>query len=204
VVAGALSSFALASLLGVPGQNFQIALTAVTFVVWLHAFAGSGNPAPSAATGKLAAGAAVCLLLFLASTARSATGDLRPAFRAVRFDFDYTYGFYLDPEVTWTAERGVTVPRAAKPLLKLTYWVSHPDADETPVEVEIWRDGEQIVNRSLRRDRRLIQYASVPGNGKRFVLEVKVDRTWRPADHGQADPRELGLAMQWEFVDRAP
>lgn len=204
LTAAALAGFAVASLLGMAGQNFQVALTAMTFVAWLHAVPGSQEPAGARAHGKTRAIAFVALLMFLAGATRSATGDLRPAFRAVRFDFDYMYGFYFDPDVTWTAAHGVTVPRSPKPWMKLTYWVSHPDSDEQPVDVEVWRDRERVVDRPLRRDQRVVEYIRVPGEGKRFVLEVEVDRTWRPSDYGQGDRRELGLGMRWEFVDRRP
>ena len=108
-------------------------------------------------------------------------------------------------QAAWnTTAHGVTVPRASERWMKLTCWVSHPDADANPVEVRVWRNRERIVDRRLRRGQRMVQYVEVPGENKRFVLEVKVDRTWRPADHGQADPRELGLGMQWEFVERPP
>jgi len=32
-----------------------------------------------------------------------------------------------------------------------------------------------------------------------------VSRTWRPADYGQGDPRDLGLALEdWTFVADPP
>jgi len=38
-----------------------------------------------------------------------------------------------------------------------------------------------------------------------MMLETWVDRTWRPAEFGQNDTRELGIAIaDWTFVDAPP
>jgi hypothetical protein len=196
-----LLGFALASLLGAPGQDPAIVITFWVFVFWYAADAGqrpADRPMP-----KVAGIAALFLVLGYAASP-FLYADLRPPFRAARFNFNYTYGFYFDPEVSWSAGHGVTVPRAVKPWMKLTCWVSHPDANDDPVRAEVWRDGEPIINRRLRHGERVVQYVRVPGGNKRFVLEAEVDRTWRPSDYGQQDTRELGLAMRWEFVDSPP
>jgi hypothetical protein len=198
---GPLLGFAAASLLGVPGQDPAIVITFWVLVFWYAADAGQ-RPADRRMPKVVGIAALFLVLGYAASPFLYA--DLRPPFRAARFNFNYTYGFYFDPEVSWSAGHGVTVPRAAKRWMKLTCWVSHPDANENPVRAEVWRDGEQIIDRRLRRGERVLRYVRVPGANKRFVLEVEVGRTWRPSDHGEADFRELGLAMVWEFVDRPP
>ena len=38
----------------------------------------------------------------------------------------------------------------------------------------------------------------------RVVLETWVNRVVRPQDFGSADPRTLGLMVQWEFIDEPP
>jgi hypothetical protein len=201
---GALAGLALASLVGMAAQHPVVALTFWTIAartVMSRADTGSSNGRGRTLVGVVCIGAAFTFPLLTYAAAR---GDLRVPFRAARFDFNYTYGFYVDPEVTWTADHAVAVPAAPKPWMKLTYWVSHPDADQDPVRVRIWRDREQVADRRLRRDQRIVQYVGVPGENKRFVFEVRVDRTWRPADHGEQDGRELGLAIRGEFIDAPP
>lgn len=199
---GPLLGFALASLVGMPGQDPAIVITFWLFVFWY--MSDTGVQRDTRQTTPWLGWVVMLVLIAGYSIATFARADLRPPFRAARFDFNHTYGFYFDPEMTWSAGHGVTVPRAPTGWMKLTYWVSHPDADREPVAVRVWRGQERIVDRHLRRDQRVVQYVQVPGGNKRFVLEVKVDRTWRPADYGQSDPRELGLGMRWEFVDQPP
>jgi len=104
----------------------------------------------------------------------------------------------------WTAEHGVTVLDATQDWLKLTVWVSHPDADQKPVSVDVWVGHDHVINDRVRRGERILRHVRVP-KSRRFVLEAEVDRTFRPSEHGQSsDDRDLGLAMKWEFVERPP
>ena len=43
----------------------------------------------------------------------------------------------------------------------------------------------------------------LPEGQSRLVFETEVSRTWRPADAGKADRRELGVAVQADFVGTA-
>ena len=44
----------------------------------------------------------------------------------------------------------------------------------------------------------------MPESEQRVVVETWVSRVMRPRDYGAADPRDLGLIVQWEFVDSPP
>ncbi|MEP7309494.1 MAG: hypothetical protein ABJA98_28650 [Acidobacteriota bacterium] len=48
-------------------------------------------------------------------------------------------------------------------------------------------------------------YVRVAAGLERIMLETWVSRTWTPRDHGQADTRMLGLAVDdWTFVLMPP
>jgi hypothetical protein len=95
----------------------------------------------------------------------------------------------------------VTVVDAPGPWMKLTVSVNHPDVAQKPVDVRVWRDGEEVISASLNDSRPVTEYVRVPEGHPRIVLETWVNRVLRPADFGVPDARELGLMVQWEFVD---
>ncbi len=202
VARGCLLALTAASLLGMPTQY-----PGLTLMFWVLTFvtldSGAAKPGANRSFQHSAAAGWMAVLLVVAAydagTLVQARGDLRPPYRAARFGLDYTYGFdFTDPNRAWTTAHAVTVPRSTQKWMQLTYWVEHPDADRNRVGVQIWRDGERIVSRRMSRGIPVTEYVEVPGNGKRFVLEVKVDRTF-PVN---GTPR--GLAMKWTFVQNAP
>jgi hypothetical protein len=40
----------------------------------------------------------------------------------------------------------------------------------------------------------------IPPGQRRVVFDTDVSRTWRPSDFGKSDTRELGLAVEADFV----
>jgi hypothetical protein len=203
--ASAAAGFGIASLLGMPGQNISMAL-----MFWVCCF-GFATGVPTD-VGRIASITSrswrVALVLLLGShvalTSLAATDDLRVPHRAARFGFDYAYGFYPDHNGhKWTGARAVAVPYAPTNWVKLSAWVLHPDADRHPVEVDVWVDGKRITHRKLPRNIPILHYVRLPSANRRFVLEVRVARTFSP--EGCADPKcERGLEMQWEFVKSPP
>jgi hypothetical protein len=193
VVKGALLAFALASLVGMPSQNLAVALTVCTLIGWAADGARrEWERRPGLFVTTLAAIAPVAAF---AITLSSGLHELRVPFRAARFDFNYSHGFDLgNPDRIWAAARAVAVPRAADNWMHLTYWVEHPDADATRVQVDIWRDRERVASRKLSRGVPVTEYVRVE-KGRRFVLEVQVDRTFVDAAH-----LERGVAMRWDFL----
>jgi hypothetical protein len=204
----AIAAFGLASLLGMPGQNVLVALTFCTLAAWLLVLVGANESTPSVSNRTtLWTSLAVALAVALAAmTARSGWRDLRPPFRAKRFDLPYRYGWYQPFEgasgQTHTSGHSVAVPQAPKKWLKLTVWVEHPDADDRPVRADVWIDHDRVVHSRFPRGLPLTRYVAVPGENRRFVIETTVDRTFLPAGHQYG---EVGLTMEWEFVDdRSP
>jgi hypothetical protein len=199
---GPIVALTLASLVGMPGHVPEVALTFWLLLFWFARDAGiEGGQALD--RRRMLPTLAVFLLAGAYAAAHASSQDLRPPFRAARFNREFAYGMFHDPDRTWSSAHGVAVVRATDSWMRLTVWVDHPDADHRPVNVRVSRDGERIVDRTLRRGARLTEYVPVP-NGRFFVIEAEVDRTFRPSDYGTDDSRDLGLAMTWEFHPRRP
>ena len=128
--------------------------------------------------------------------------------RAARFGWPYSYGFFApeagpNGEFRWAGRRAVTVLEAPKPWLRLTVSVNHADVARKPVDVALWRDGEEVLTRTLHSTEPVITYARVPEGHPRIVLDASASRVVRPADYLGEDSRDLGVMVQWEFVDSA-
>jgi hypothetical protein len=112
----------------------------------------------------------------------------------------YEYGMYdsMDRPAgrTRTAGHAVSVISAPTPVLKLTVWTEHPDADERPVRVEVWVDRRRVIQGRFPRNVPLTREVQVPGDHKRFVLETRVDRVFASPETRQP---EVGLNIAWEF-----
>ena len=85
-----------------------------------------------------------------------------------------------------------------QPWLKLTAWVTHPDAAERPVAIRVRVDGRLVIDAARRDAERVTGWIAVPPGRSRAVVRTSVDRTWRPSEHGGTDTRELGLAIAWQ------
>jgi hypothetical protein len=204
IVKCSIVGFGTISLLGVPGQNLFVAMTMWTLCGWLLLLVTTPDRVPAVVSVWPPAVAAMLTIVLTVFTFRSAWHELRPPFRAKRFDYPYTAGFYtpIDEPVgtTVTTKDAVIVPKAQTATLKLTLWVEHPDADQNPVHVEAWLDNVRVVRSRFARNVRLVRYLSIP-RGERFVFETRVDRTF--PDPGHAEP-EVGLNVTWQFVDTHP
>jgi O-Antigen ligase len=196
---GALGGLAIASLVGMPGQHPAIILTFWTFAFWLLQVVDVETTLKGRTTTTLKGRATTLLVgaivaVHVATTLYSSRHQLRVPFRAARFDFDYSYGFDREEGSphAWVHDRAVAVPRAATQTMRFTLW-SESGSDARPVTTQISIDGRRVIRRTLRGDQRLTEVVSVPGENRRFVLDVEVSS---PAEV-QPRPR---LAVQWEFV----
>jgi O-antigen ligase len=199
----AIAGFVVASLVGMPGQNLFVAMTMWTLAFWLLSLTFADTQAAPRRSVSKALGPAMGLLLacvYAVATIQAGWNDLRPPFRAKRFNYPYQYGF-IDPVLgavgaTRTTDHGVAVPLAPTGKVKLTFWVEHPDADRQPVLVEAWLDDRRIVRGQFARGTPLVRVETVEA-AKRFVLEARVDRTFAAAD---TPGREGGLTVRWDFL----
>jgi len=208
ILRGAMVAFGLVSLVGVPTLN-----AAAAFTFWLLAFwfVRQLDPVVLGRGGGVARWAwAVGLALVVVYTvglAAVSMAELRVPHRALLGEWDLEYGFHepesspLYGEYRWTRRDAVAVMPAETHRVGLTLWVHHPGADERPVHLKVWRDDELVVDVRRSDATPVVVELNIPENARRFMLSAWVDRTWRPTDIGEEDPRELGMAMAWQFLD---
>jgi hypothetical protein len=209
IVKGALVAFGAVSMLGVPAQSAAVSLTFWTLAFWYIALAvpPEREAAPAIRWRSDTLGwsvAAALVVAHLAGTTIVSAGALRVPERARRIGWSYNYGLYgveVDAAGTpyrWTEREAVAVVETPEPWLKLTAWASHPDAADRPVTIRVWVDGRPALE-SVRHDGTPVTaWIAIPAGTPRVVIRTSVDRTWRPADHGGSDTRELGMAIAWE------
>jgi hypothetical protein len=207
VVKYTIAAFGVLSLVGMPSQNLAVAMTMWTLCGWLLLFVANDEARlRDAARGRgwRHASAIVLAAVLAGLTYESGWRELRPPFRAKRFDYPYTAGLYspMDEPVgtTVTARQAVVVPVARTGLLKLALWVEHPDADRNPVRVEAWVDDVRVIRGRFSRNVPLVRYVLVP-RGQRFVFETRVDRTFPAPERAQP---EVGLNITWQFIETDP
>ena len=71
------------------------------------------------------------------------------------------------------------------------------------MRVEVRVNGQPLVDDEVAGPRPLTKYVRLPDSGWVFI-EARVNETFRPADVGLDDNRELGIFLQWHFLDREP
>ena len=149
------------------------------------------------------------MLGYAGATAYVGRADMRPPFRQAAADIDYSYGFY-PPEpggtLRWARKNAVDVIRVPREQrwLQVTFFVQHLDLPKRPVDVKVWANHQLLAETRLTAIEPVTRYFKVPDGDKRVVLETWVSRSLRPRDFGVADDRELGLLVDWKFVDAPP
>jgi hypothetical protein len=214
ILRGPLLALGLASLFGMPGQSTPVILTFWTFVFWF-VFAGR-FPLVEREAGRQSrpwSGATWALTFLLVATHAGLTfadarGDLLPRNRARRFDWNYRYGITdaerspdANPGRMWTDRRSLSVIPVKGKVLKFVAWIDHPDADERPVRVRVTVDSVVVHDSDLKRSAAIMLDIPAPAGASHMVIETEISRTWRPADFGRNDRRELGLSVRdwtWE------
>lgn len=163
----------------------------------------AGGGRAHAAAWALAAAVAIA---YAASHLVLARGALDPAARARHGLRDYVAGAY--PEETddelgrfrWTRRSALFVRRATSRWLALRLWASHPDIAERPVHVRLSTPCGLAFERELRETAPANVLVELPDGLRVAEWRVEVSRTWRPADHGLADRRNLGIAILTDFL----
>jgi hypothetical protein len=146
---------------------------------------------------------------FLGGTLYAARTDLRPPVRAMGIDFPYRYGLEPDkhdPTIRWTGAKAVEVLPADKRWLKFELGAVAPDAEQKPVLVKVWINRTLILRVSRRGSFPITRWIRMPSYGTLMLIEINVDRTWRPSGtDGSAGERERGIAVrEWSFTDEDP
>ena len=219
---GLLVGIGAASLLGMPTQNpivllifFYIAarfemLTSIPIEPGLapdFAKATSGeNAGPYPRADRLAWIVGVVIAVAYAGGHLAlARGPLKPLERAARTNRDYVTGTYTSERLPqgqfrWTTKHATFALGAPSRFLVIRYHIEHPDADTQPVRLRITTPCETLVDQ-FRSDSGVNARAfELPEGQNRVVFDTDVSRTWQPSRFGQADTRELGVAIEADFV----
>jgi len=220
---GLLIGIGAASLVGMPTQNPIVLLMflycAARFEVLtrdeeggpegppLHAGLGGPEGPPPRRGIPSAAWMAAFLIAIGYAGAHLALGrgPLKPLARAARTNRDYIVGTYPAEQLAqgqfrWTRKRATFALAARTTHLVLRYHVEHPDVAARPVRLRISTPCQTIVDR-LFMDREVDgQALELPEGQTRVVFDTEVSRTWQPADFGKPDQRELGAAVEADFV----
>jgi hypothetical protein len=202
---GLLIGLGIASLLGVPTQN-PIAL--LIFFYLAARFENLTNPRiqnPRIPAAAVIAGAAIAIV-YASTHLVLARGPLKPLERAERTKRDYIIGTYPGERLEqqgyfrWTRRHATFALPAPSRYLVIRFHVEHPDLATHPVKVRITTPCQTLVD-EFRTDSDVDgRNFELPEGESRVVFETEVSRTWRPADVGRADRRELGMAVQADFV----
>jgi hypothetical protein len=208
IARGMIIAFALISLLGMAGQDVSAAVTFWTAAFWYVALVdGHAAPRPISAPMWLAIVAVVGA--YGAITAWQARTTFRVPVRAQRVGWPYSYGVYpaerdaAGGEFRWTSDHAVAVIDAPTPHLLLTI-TPNPLAVRRPLSVRVDVDRRAAIDEEVRSTQPIVKYVKLQTGEPRVMLEARASRTFKPADAGLADTRELGLMLQWRFLPAEP
>jgi hypothetical protein len=167
--------------------------------------AQQANPSTRSMTGWAWVAGILLAIGYTGAHVVLARGSLKPIERAARTNRDYVTGTYpteRQPDGTfrWTRKHATFALRAASRYLVLSYHVEHPDAGTHPVKVRITTPCQTVVD-EFRSDMSIDgRGLEIPEGQDRVVFDTDVSRTWKPSDAGQADTRDLGLAIRADFI----
>ena len=205
-IRGLLIGLGVASMLGVPTQN-PIAL--LIFFYLAARFENLTNPRipnpePRIPTAMWIAGAAIAIV-YASGQLILARGPLKPLARAERTNRDYIVGTYPGERLEqgsfrWTRKRAAFALAAPSRYLVIRFHVEHPDIGTHPVKVRISTPCQTLVDEFLTDTSIEGRNFELPEGLSRIEFETEVSRTWRPADVGKADRRELGVAVEADFI----
>ena len=134
-----------------------------------------------------------------------ARGPLKPLERAARTNRDYVIGTYPaerlpQGQFRWTKKHATFALAVPSRYLVLTYHVEHPDAGTHPVKLRITTPCQTLVDEFRFDSAADARAFELPQAQTRIVFETDVSRTWKPSDSGKPDTRELGAAIEADFV----
>jgi hypothetical protein len=217
LVKGTLVSLGVISLVGMPTQNIAVAVTLWTFAFWYWLLAGppghtSHDPGPLRLGLLTWAAIWTIVAVSVGGTAYAARGGLRVPQRAVTAAWPYFYGFSdMEPTLdlarhstVWAKRRAVAVLAPSTRWVKLTFSVDALNIAKGPVDVKVWCDTALILTTRISTVLPITRYVAVRDGQTRMMVETWVSGSVRPADYGLSDKRELGLRVEWDFVDAPP
>ena len=210
---GLLIGLGIASLLGVPTQNPIVLLIFFYLTARFENLTNprTTNPEPRTTDpgSRIPASAwlagAVIALVYAGGHLALARGPLKPLERAEQTNRDYIIGTYPGERLPqgsfrWTKKHATFALAVPSRYLVIRFNVLHPDIGTHPVKVRITTDCQTLVDEFLTDDSVDARAFEIPPGQRRVVFDTDVSRTWRPSDFGKSDTRELGLAVEADFV----
>ncbi len=207
---GLLIGLGVASLLGMPTQN-PIVLLIFFYLVSRFEMLTRPNLEPRIPNpeSRIPAAAWMAGLLIAIGYAGGqlvlARGPLKPLTRAEHTNRDYIIGTYPGERLPqgqfrWTRKRATFALAVPSRYLVIRFHVEHPDVATHPVKVRITTHCQTLVD-EFRTDSGIDARAfEIPPGQPRIVFDTDVSRTWRPSDFGKDDRRDLGVAIEADFV----
>jgi hypothetical protein len=211
---GLLFGIGVASLLGMPTQNpvvlviffYAVARFQILTVTDKTVLNGSVVASRESPFGVVAWVAGITIAVaYAGGHAVLARGSLAPLERAATTNREYVTGAYAaerlpQGQFRWTKKDATFALAAPSRYLVIRYHIEHPDADTHPVKVRITTPCQTLAD-EFRSDSTIEARAFVlPEGQQRIVFQTNVSRTWRPSDTGQSDARDLGAAIEADFV----
>jgi len=201
---GLLIGVGLASMLGVPTQNPIALLIFFYLVARFEHLTNRRTSNPRTVSTAWVAGALLAVA-YASGQLVLARGTLKPVARAERTNRDYITGTYPGERLPqgsfrWTRKRATFALSAPSRYLIIRFHVAHPDVGTHPVKVRVTTPCQTLVDEVLSDAEVNGRAFELPEGQSRVVFDTEVSRTWRPADFGERDPRELGVAVEADFV----
>jgi len=206
VVRGLLVGLGVCSLVGMPTQSPLVLLWFMLLVAWLTvAITDADVPAIHRHGVAICVAAAGLSVAYAAAHIVLAREDLSVPARAIAIRRPLVTGAYgpetgQNGEFTWTRGRADFYWPVTDHYLVMRLAVQHPDLAQRPVEVTVSTPCGPVADVSLRSPESITVGLELPPGQKMVHWTVNVSRTFRPANFGSEDMRELGAMVAAEFT----
>jgi O-antigen ligase len=208
---GMILTFAAISLVGSPGQEMPAAITFWTFAFWVLLLRTPAAIPPRSWRWSWTV-VGVTLALFFVGTASAAVSSLRVPARAQRIGWNYEYGFHArrptDGEGRWTGRHAVAVFEASTRHMRLTVtpnrlaeMPAHRVGGRSPLRIDVRVNQQALVAGDVMNPLPITQDVHLPDDARYVFLEIRTNQTFQPSTVGLGDNRQLGLLVNWTFLD---
>jgi len=208
IARGIIVAFAAISLVGMAGQDISAAVTFWTAAFW-YVVLVEPSASPRPISGRTWAAIVAVVIAYAAVVGWQARTTFRVPVRAQRVGWPYSYGLYAEERddagetFRWTNDHAVTVIDARTPHLLLTV-TPNPTANRRPLALRVDVDRRPVIDGEIQGTQPIVRYVKLPMGEPRVMIEARAGRTYRPADAGLTDARDLGVMLRWRFLPAEP
>jgi len=205
-VRGLLVGLGVCSMVGMPTQSPLVLLWFMLLVAWLTvAITDPDVPAVHRHGVGICVAAAVLSVAYAATHIVLGVGDLSVPARAIAIRRPLVTGAYgpetgQNGEFTWTRGKADFYWPVTDRYVVMRLAVQHPDLAQQPVELTVSTPCGSVADLSLRSPDPVTVGLEIPPGQKMVHWTVRVSRTFRPANSGSEDTRELGAMVAAEFT----